>query len=360
MEKGKPKLGVRFWKDEIEEIQGELNNSKIPYRYYDLATSYLKDFKLSDNAEDEIKALNATKAKVEEIIKKFPNGINSYPPEKILETFGIECKKDDDGLLIISHYKANMIDYSLSDFGVDENRLFKYIKKIEGDVSFVSSNLTDLGSLQYIGGNVDFGFSQITSTGNLQYIGKGAYFGYSKITDFGCLKSCNIGKKIYFNENEKLKNLWIETVKKQFPDDIKNATTKEVLEGLGIKYKQDDDGLFIISDYKSNKYGFNFSDLGIDENKLFKDIKRIEGDADFANSSLTGLGSLQYIGGKVNFFHSQITDLGNLEYIGGDAIFYYLRITSLGKLKYIGGKVHIQGANLKPSDFDSVEVKGKK
>jgi len=192
----------------------------------------------------------------------------------------------------------------------------------------------------------------------LQYIGKGAYFDCSKITDFGCLKSYNIGGEIYFNENEKSKNIWIETVRKQFPDDIKNATTKEILEQLGIKYKQDDDGLFIISDYKSNKYGFNFSDLGIDENKLFKDIKRIEGDADFAHSSFTSLGSLQYIGGNAIFYDSQITDLGDLEYIGGRANFNHSKITSPGKLKYIGKKLRLDATELKPSDFASVEVKG--
>ncbi|MBQ7450541.1 hypothetical protein IJS77_03915, partial [bacterium] len=84
LENGKPKLGVRFDGDTIQEIQGEMNNSKIPVKYFDIATEHVKNEKLSQNASNEIKDGEKTKEKVNEFKKKFPNGIENTPVEDIL------------------------------------------------------------------------------------------------------------------------------------------------------------------------------------------------------------------------------------------------------------------------------------
>ena len=42
LENGNPKLGVRFVGDEVAEIQGQRNNSKIPLKYFDTFMEYQK------------------------------------------------------------------------------------------------------------------------------------------------------------------------------------------------------------------------------------------------------------------------------------------------------------------------------
>ena len=215
---------------------------------------HIKDYELSYNANREVEKLEKTKAEIEKIKSKFPAGINNAPIQEILEALGITCKKDSDGLLIISHYGDTELDYSYSDLGIDEDRLFKDIKAIEEYAVFGTSKVTNLGNLQSIGGNADFTDSQLTNLGNLQYIGGYADFKYSEVTD---------------------------------------------------------------------------------------------------------LGNLQTIGGYASFEDSQITDLGNLQSIGDSAWFERSRITSLGNLQTIGGDVYIRNSKLKPSDFNSIGVKGK-
>lgn len=220
MEQGKPKLGIRFVGDKIQEIQGEKNNSRIPVKYGDIVKEHIKnsystnniffmlfekitkkhanDYKLSSNAKKELKKLENTKAMLEKIKTKFPNGINNAPTKEVLEALGIKCKKDSDGLLTISHYGDNNLCYSYSDLGIDENRLFKDIKDIKGNADFRNTEVTSLGNLQTIGGNAVFEHSQITNLGNLVFIGKVAWFKDSKITDLGKLQIIG-GDTIFVN-----------------------------------------------------------------------------------------------------------------------------------------------------------------
>ena len=88
-----------------------------------------------------------------------------------------------------------------------------------------------------------------------------------------------------------------------------------------------------------NKTCISFSDIGIDENEMFKSVDMIEGNADFTHSALTSLWNLEIINGDVNFAFSSIKDLGKLEHIGGDVNFEYSKISDLKNLKYIGGYI---------------------
>jgi len=189
MENGKPKLGVRFVGGEIQEIQGELNNSIIPVKYGDIAKDHIKDYKLKENAKEEVENLELVKQQIEEFKAKFKNGIENASTQEILENYRIVCKKDSDGLLIISHYGKGDYKFTLGDLEIDENKLFKDIKIIEGDADFSGSQIIDLGDLQSIGGDADFGDSQIQSLGNLQSIGRHAFFRDSQIQSLGNLQS---------------------------------------------------------------------------------------------------------------------------------------------------------------------------
>lgn len=83
----------------------------------------------------------------------------------------------------------------------------------------------------------------------------------------------------------------------------------------------------------------SFSDIGIDENEMFKSVVMIEGNADFTNSSLTSLWNLEIINGDTKFAFSNIKDTGKLEHIGGDADFRDSKISDLKNLEYIGGYI---------------------
>ena len=321
MENGKPKLGIRFIGDKIQEIQGELNNSKIPVKYEDVIKEHIKDYEISEDIDKALKKLERIKKKIKEIKSKFPEGIENASTQNILEALGIRCKKDNDGLLIISHYGDKKSDYTYSDLGIDVNSLFKDIKIINGNANFNDLQLTDLGHLQSIGG------------------------------------------KAVFGSNKVLKEKWVKLIKNKiaesFPEGVNNAPTKSILKIFGIKSRKDSDGLLAISHYRvnSDKLDYAFSDFEIDENKLFKDIKAIEGDASFYNSQLTDLGNLQHIGGHAFFKSSKITDLGGLKSIGGNAYLGGSSITNLGKLKTIGGYALVYDTPLSKKDFGSVKVK---
>ena len=96
----------------------------------------------------------------------------------------------------------------------------------------------------------------------------------------------------------------------------------KIFDYAGIKTEKKDDGL-VISEYRQPNMdysnGFDYDDLEIDENKLFKYVNEIKGNADFGGSQITDLGQLQSIGGDADFRNSKISnrDINKLE-IGGE------------------------------------------
>ena len=154
-------------------------------------------------------------------------------------------------------------------------------------------------------------------------------------------KTTELSEKVVKQINEYKVNEY----KAKFKNGIENASTQEILENLGIKCKKDSDGLLIISHYGYGNYEFRLSDLGIDETKLFKDIKIIEGNADFSDSQIKDLGNLESIGGNA-LFNSQIKDLGDLRTIGGYAWFYNSQVKDLGNLQSIGGNADFSNSQV--------------
>ena len=351
MEQGKPKLGVRFVGDEIQEIQGELNNSKIPVKYGDIAKEHIKNYKLTKKANKELEKLEKTKAEIERIKSMFPDGINNAPAQKVLEALGIKCKQDSDGLLIISHYGDSILDYSYSDLEIDENRLFKYIKEIEGRANLKNSQVTDLGNLQTIGGNADFMYSQVTKLGKLRYIGKNASFDHSKFTSLGNIQT--IGGSADFT-NSQITNLGnLQTIGGSAVFENSQITNLGNLQSIGGSAD------FMYSQVtRLGKLRYIGKNAFFDHSKLTNlgNIQTIGGSAVFKNSQITSLWNLQSIGGNAFFENSQITSLGNLQTIGRDAYFSNSQITSLGNLQSIGRNAYIKNSLLSEKDFDSIKV----
>ena len=106
LENGKPKLGVRFVDDEIEEIQGERNNNRIPIDYFDVIENHLSEnnLKLTYYAKDEINSAERAKKEIAKIKRNLKEAIKNKDIKKIYRYFGIDVKEEKDGYLIISKY----------------------------------------------------------------------------------------------------------------------------------------------------------------------------------------------------------------------------------------------------------------
>ena len=127
---------------------------------------------------------------------------------------------------------------------------------------------------------------------------------------------------------------------------------------IGIECQKDEEGCLIISEYRKPNAEFSFYDLGINENKLIKNVKEIKGKGDFSHSELTNLGNLQFIGGRASFEGSKITNLKNLQSIGGCAYFSNSQITDLGDLQTIGGMADFRYSEI--TDLGELKLRGEK
>ena len=135
-------------------------------------------------------------------------------------------------------------------------------------------------------------------------------------------------------------------IKADLKDAIETNDAKAIYNYFGIETEENDDKTLTISFYRQPK-NLTFEDLGIDENKIFENVKKIKHYADFRGSSLTNLGKLEYIGADTSFACSKIRNLGNLKYIGGKAIFMLSQIQSLENLEYIGGDAEFNNSKIK-------------
>ena len=131
------------------------------------------------------------------------------------------------------------------------------------------------------------------------------------------------------------KNLYKAKVKKIIKDAIKNCDVEILFEAVGLKAKGDLFGKYTVSGYgKGGGATHDFSELGVDENKLFKKIKRITGTADFRASNATDLGSLKQIDGDLWLASDKSTPQ--------ERCFNF--ITHKGKTKYFLSKPCIPGS----------------
>lgn len=125
--------------------------------------------------------------------------------KKVLDYFGYNPRINEDGLLTIDSYKQPA-KYTFEELGIDENKLFKFISEIKGDVDLENSNLENLGNLEIIEGNAYFGnvkqietpygiqtysckASKIKNLGKLQTIKGNAYFDGCEIKSLNNLSS---------------------------------------------------------------------------------------------------------------------------------------------------------------------------
>ena len=308
LENGQPKLGVRFLGNKIEEIQGPANNGKIPVVYLNIVKEHIAEnnLKVSENAKQEIIDAEKIKTAIDKITSDLKDAIKNNDVKTILEYFGIKVTVDNEGFYIISNYKQPSSDFTFSDIGVDEQKLFSKIKKITGKAVFEDSAVSNFTVLEEIGGDADFQNSKITDLGTLKIIGKNARFNMSPVKSLGNLQE--IGRNLVLN------------------DEIEDLNKLEYIGG-----------------------NVNFSDTKV---KSLGELREIGGNAEFVDSEITDLGYLELIGHVANFRNSKIKSLGNLKTIGSDAIFENSQVEDLGKIEDIEGDVYIGNSKLSVSDFE--------
>ncbi len=283
-EEGRPKIGIRFSKDEVQEIQGEKNNSKIPVKYYDEILIHTKEYDKSINAKEEIKRAQEEKQEIDNLKQKiYPRQLSDLTPKEIFELVGIEAEEHDDNTLTLSEYRqpSKKCSYTYKDLGLDENELFKNVVEIKGNADFSNSSLTNTHNLKYVSGKLNLDNSKITKLGNIEQTGS-IDISSSNVVSLGHLKKIN-----------------------------GNACFKNC------------------------------------ENFDFGDLETIEGNADFSLTNLKDLGHIKKIKGNVNFWDAKIETLGELEEIGGDADFRFSKINSTGNLRVIKGNADFKSCKLK-------------
>lgn len=338
LENGQPKLGVRFEKNKIAEIQGELNDSKIPIKYLEEFKTHQKEgkYKLTSFAKEALEDAENHKILVEEAKAKLGKATDVKTIDdaiKILKYLDTNPRLNNDNTLTISSYgQGRILVAHLSDLGIKENDLFKYIKKINGNANFENTEVTNLGNLEYIGKNASFEGSRIENLGNLQVIGGDANFECSKLTSLNKLNCIKGSANFEYSMVEDLGELLEIGLNANF----KNSQIKTLGKLEEIKRNAD------FSNSEINDIG-NLEIIG--NNAIFsnskitnlKNLETIGGNADFQYSDVSNLSQLKKIGKNADFRESKIKTLGNLKYIGGDVDLRYTNINSLGKLETVDG-----------------------
>lgn len=121
-------------------------------------------------------------------------------------------------------------------------------------------------------------------------------------------------------------------------DEYSLSKTERILNALDISCSSDGNGKLAISHYSMPEM-LKGEDIGLDENKLFRNISIIKGNADFAYTNVTNTGILSVIGGDASFGYSKIVKIPKLKKIKGSADFSNSIMKSTGSIEEVGKDV---------------------
>ncbi len=394
-ENGKPKLGVRFIGDRIEEVQGEKNDSIIPFEYYNTFLAYAREnnLKPSKNLKTE---MQNTKEKFEAIKtakKELKEAIQNKDYETILKHFGFNVEFDENDLMILDEYKKPAKSFNLADIGVNEDDLFKNIVRIKGDANFSGTAVRNTGNLKHIEGSVVLANSKIQAMPRL-------------------ISAYNKQKTGYNDANSdlhySLKEENLKTIANELKDAVENKDYAAILRYFDINFEYDEDGLMVLDEFYE-PWGFRYSEIGVNVEDLLKNVSEIKGEFYFLTDRIKNIGSIKNIGGEIKDYSASELYISKkvsenkkegieliaknsgyfidsdengitvkkfdkklekalIEYgiepdeifehitrIDGNADFRESKITDIKGLTYIKGDVDIRKSNLKNSDFIDVE-----
>ncbi len=354
MTDGKPKVGIRFKGDSIEEIQGPRNNSMIPVLYAREIENYTRE-NLYKGKEEEIQNAVRGEEKFEKIKQELADAIENKDFVTILNHPAFNCgaKKTENEHLEIERYIPHNIPFSLSDLGIKEDELFDNIEKINSAVDLIGCDVTRFKNLKEVKGNLSLTFSRVQGTGSLEKVGGDFDFDSQKtsidenlvridgeINDTGGeYDSYDKDTILLYNRFKKAKN------------------KREVLDILGFKTKTLPDGSYSISGYTEEErsnycalkefYGDVPEVKNMTEDDLLSDVTVVRGDVHLSGSELKSLGKISKIGGNLTVSTSELEDFGELEYVRGDVNCENSKIETLGKIKRIDGNLRARNSLLK-------------
>lgn len=172
-EQGKPKVGLRFGKDTIEEIQGEKNDSQIPFLYFDEIKKHIQENKLKiDQSLTDSMQTAAEKKKSYDSIGK--DAIANVDLSKILPYYGIKFKQDENQMFILDTVAGNFTFHTQplkpEELGLNYKDIFSKVIKIEGNFT-APDNFNSTGNIEEIGGNLYLNESKIQSLDKIKKIG---------------------------------------------------------------------------------------------------------------------------------------------------------------------------------------------
>lgn len=188
MEAGKPRVGIRFEKDVIKEIQGPLNDGNIPVTHIEQIKEHISKEEL--NATEVTSKIEKAEA-IKGIKGKYQKAIKENNIEEIFRLSKIKFDKLPDGTYKIKSFNQPDKFISYADIGISEASLldkiseiekdisinlesdverFNTLKKIGGNLTIQNPNFKSLGVLEYVGGNCDI--TEIETLAKLKYVGK--------------------------------------------------------------------------------------------------------------------------------------------------------------------------------------------
>lgn len=153
-EKGKPKLGLRFKDDTLEEIQGEKNNKKVPFAYIEILESYISQQGIKTGKEPN-GAMAIARRQKEFYDKIGDDVVKSKDIAQILPHYGFTATKDQDGYLTLSSFvipPQGAWPLELSEINIKEEDVFAQTKRVKDSVFLYGSST---GELEEVGGDLE-------------------------------------------------------------------------------------------------------------------------------------------------------------------------------------------------------------
>ncbi|MBQ7287743.1 MAG: hypothetical protein IJW73_08295 [Candidatus Gastranaerophilales bacterium] len=325
MENGKPKLGIRFEKDEIVEIQGEQNDGQIPLDYLEIAKEHTADMSLSEAIKEDFILAQRKKEIIPQIRQQLATEIENKDYKAILEFFGSKVDYDEDGMLVVETFKDwirydKNLDISLSEV-MNEDEITRKIVEFKGDV-VLSGKAVDFSNLKKVNGSLSADWSALKSLNSLEYIGKDALLSFSDITSMKNLKY--IGGDARFDESK-----------------IKNLDSLEYIGGVACFSKTDIEHLDALKSIGDDAW---FEESAI---KSMKNLEIINGSAWFSGSEIENLDNLTTVGGGADFSYTKIKHLDKLRKINGHGNFSHSKIETLDGLEEIKYALHMEDNSLR-------------
>ena len=173
-EQGKPKIGLRFDRDTLEEIQGEKNNGEIPYVYFNQLNDYLNlnNFQLSFELQDKIDFAKERKEFYDLIGEE---AIKSKDIERILPFYGLAFEKDSNGMLILDTFRCDKSfqprPLNISELGISCDDILSKVVKIKNYFIAIEDKVTTTGNIEEIEGSFAAPYSTIKTLGKIKKIG---------------------------------------------------------------------------------------------------------------------------------------------------------------------------------------------